>query len=145
MKLSRLFSLSTLTLTLFACSFAAQAADSPDLVDTGTVRVEGANGTPLTNVHVHQEGETLVVWGTFSTSQLPGHVDVTVLTPDGKAITDTQVVPTVVRRGRPGGIQWRFDAKLLVTPFPGSIVKVVHGFGQHETRTEATPTANGAQ
>ncbi len=142
MKRSLWFSALTVAATVLACSFVGQAADSPDLVETGTVRVEGANGAPLTNVHVHQEGETLIVWGTFSTSQLPGHVDVTVLTPDRKAIAETQAVPTVVRRARPGGLLWRVDAKLLVTPPPGSIVKVAHGFGRHEAaRTESSDEA----
>lgn len=145
MKISRLFSVITVAATFFAGSFVVHAADSPDLVEAGAVRVEDASRTPLTNVHVHQEEGTLVVWGTFSTSQLPGHVDVMVLTPDRKTIAETQVVPTVVRRGHPGGVHWSVDAKLLVTPPPGSIVKVAHGFGRHETRTEATPSTNGEQ
>jgi hypothetical protein len=132
MKRLQLFSLITLTVTLFAGSFVARAADSPDLVDTGTVRVEGANGTPLTNVHVHQEGETLLIWGMFSTSPLPGHVDVTVLMPDRKVIAETQVVPTVVRRGHPGGLLWRVDAKLSATPSRGAVVRIGYGFGHHD-------------
>lgn len=144
MKLSLLFSAITVAATVLACSFVGQAADSPDLVNAGTVRVERADSTPLAGVHVHQEGDMLVVWGTFSTSPLPGHVDLTVLTPDRTVITGAQVVPAVVTRTH-RRLRWRFRAELPVTPPPGAIVKVVHGFGTHETMTEATPSTNKEQ
>ena len=130
MKISLLFSVITVAATVLACSFVGQAADSPDLVTSGTVRVEDANGSPLTGVHAHQEGDKLVVWGMFSTSPLPGHVDVTVLTLDRKVIAEAEVVPTVVTRIHKR-LRWRFQAELPVTSPEGAIVKIGYGFGQH--------------
>lgn len=145
MKLSLLFSAVTVAATVLACSFVGQAADSPDLVNAGTVRVEGADGTPLAGVHVHQEGEILKVWGMFSSAPLPGHVDVTVMDPDRKILAETRAIPDRITRTRTRGSRWRFDAKLPVTPPPGAIVKVEPGFGKHKTSTEATPPTNGEQ
>jgi hypothetical protein len=47
MKPFVLFSVITVAATVLACSFVGHAADSPDLVASGMMRVEGADGTPL--------------------------------------------------------------------------------------------------
>ena len=133
MNRSRMFLALAVAATILTSSRGGQAADTPDLVTTGKVRVEDAKGASLTNVHVHQEEEQLVIWGMLATSSLPGHVDVTLLTSERQTIAETQVVPTVVLRARPGGLRWRFDAKLPVSPPSGTIVKIGYGFGHHET------------
>jgi len=133
MNISRWFSVFIFAATVYVGSCVVQAADSPDLVDTGVVRVEDANGRPLTDVHVHQEEERMAVWGTFTASPLPRHVDVMVLTAERQVITETQVVPTVIRRTHTRRVLWRFDAKLPVTASQGTIVKITSGFGPHDT------------
>ena len=73
----------------------------------------------------------LKIWGMLSTSRVPGHVDVTVLTPDRKAIGEARVVPTVVTRIHKR-LRWRFQAELPVTSPRGAIVKIGYGFGPHD-------------
>jgi hypothetical protein len=140
MKRSRLFSALAVVATVLTCSLVGQEAETPDLVTNGTVRVESTKGVPLPNVHVHHEEGKLVVWGMLTTSSLPQHVDVTVVTSDREALAETQVIPTLVRRGRPTGLLWNFEAELLVSPPSRSIVKIGYGFGPHSIVQARNPS-----
>jgi hypothetical protein len=132
MNRSPMFVALAVAATMLTSSRGGLAAEAPDLVTTGTVRVESTKGAPLPDVHVHHEDGKLMVWGTVTSSPLPGHVDVKVFTPGRQLVAETQVVPTVVRRDRRSGVRWRFDAKLPVTPLAGAIVQVAYGFGAHD-------------
>lgn len=133
MNRSRMFVALAVAVTILISARGGQAAETPDLVTNGMVRVESANGALLPDVHVHHEDGQLEVWGMMSSSPLPAHVDVEVFTSDRKLIAETEVVPTLVRRTRPSGVLWRFEAKLPVTLSSEVIVKIAYGFGPHET------------
>ena len=113
--------------TMFGC-----ASGRTNLVDNGTVIIEGAQSMQafVTSVSVYRDDEELVISGRVKQRHKTvtadrGHVDITLIKPDGTTIGPVSVgYPTLLAR-RTGASAF-FRVRLHVILPQGARVRVVH-------------------
>jgi len=140
--------LSALILVTSLVFFAGCASDRVNLVDRGTVSIERvpSGGIYISEVRVNQDGDELVVTGRVrrrghSPVSL-GHVDVSIISPEGKTLeqVSTYYSPRIIP-SKPGHRRLhgsRFEVRLPTIPPTGSKVRVAyHGVSKPDSRTSS--------
>lgn len=112
----------------------------PDLIRDGSVqlRTETSRQVRLTGISARQQGEELVVSGSvwrrgLTSAVLTGHVDVTVVGPDGNPVQEVATAYTPSNIPQRGPRRSHFTARLRGAP-EGATIKVRHHAGsrRHE-------------
>lgn len=113
----------------------------PDLIRDGSVqlRTEPSKNVVLTGVSARQEGDQLVVSGSVRRRGLPsavltGHVDLTLVGPDGKPIQEVAKAYTPSNIPQRGPRQSYFTARFVAVPVEGTTIRLRHhgGSRKHE-------------
>jgi hypothetical protein len=120
------------TLCLVATIVPGCATSRVNLVDSGTVSIEKVSSekTCISKVYVFQEGNDLIVSGNVKRRVSPGpgggHVDVTILGPDGVSIKEleTPYFPRIIPLK--GARESKFSVKIPILLPEGSKVQVEH-------------------
>lgn len=106
-----------------------------DLIAAGALRLEQPpqNDRHLRSISAYERDGTLSVSGTWSVPPRSGHVDVTLLSPEGDVLAETRtklVLPLHHRQRHPS----RFYTELDTVPPDRSVLRVVIHFGDHPLR-----------
>jgi hypothetical protein len=144
MKMKRLGLAVGMTLGMAAIFVTGCATNRIDLVEQGIVSVETvpSKRVRILWTDIYQDGDDTVVYGvvqrrSHTSYPIRTHVDITMLSSDGKVLQEARTGDIYVARRIPDkGINWtRFRLRLPGIPVEGSKVKmVVHG-RPHNDRT----------
>ena len=111
-----------------------------NLFANGTLSLERVHteGITVIDAQAYSENDTLIVSGhvvrrDFRTPSR-GHIDITVVSPDGKVLERTTARHPIVSKGRRRSAA--FKARLDSVPPKGSIVRVVRRAGPHDAGKE---------
>lgn len=110
-------------------------APQQDVIATGEVRLEQLppGSRSLRSIRAYERDGKLAVSGTWSVNPRRGHVDVTLLSPDGEILAETRtrfMTPSHHRQRHPS----QFYTQLNVTPPDGSVLRVTLHFDDHPTQ-----------
>jgi hypothetical protein len=144
MKMKRLGLAVGMTLGMAAMLVTGCATNRIDLVEQGIVSVETvpSKRVRILWTDIYQDGDDTVVYGvvqrrSHTSYPIRTHVDITMLSSDGKVLQEARTGDIYVARRIPNkGINWtRFRVRFPGIPVEGSKVKmVVHGHS-HNSRT----------
>jgi YD repeat-containing protein len=132
MKMKKSNILITLALVVFGIITLGCASHRVNLVENGKIIIERvpSKNIYVSKAHVYQEENELLITGRVKRSNTSvldgGHVDIAVVSPEGKILdkVSTSYTPRIIRRK--GSRESLFSARLSMTPPEGTTVRLAY-------------------
>jgi hypothetical protein len=119
------------------------ACANSSLIDNGVVKIETESPTPInfTYVQAYREDGQLVIKGGLEIlpparyRRFTGHVEISVITPDGTTIERDDIEPKGRRRPKVIGRKATFIARFAIDTRPGTIVHIAYSKENHNGKS----------